>query len=202
MARPKHRTKPGGTYFVTTDTWRRRALFRKAAAARIVEAKLLEYRDKGFFRIHSYVIMPDHLHLLLTPGNSTTLEKALQLIKGGSAHEIGKKLKARFPVWRAGFTEHLIRDKVDYDRHVRYIESNPVKARLTSRPADYAFCSAKGKYKLDLWPVTPGAKALVRGEPAAAGLKPRPSESSFRFRGEGRDFSPAVTKKAKRGSSP
>ena len=175
MARPKHRTRRGGTYFVTTDTWQRRSLFRKAAAAQFVEAKLFEYRDKGFFRVHSYVIMPDHLHLLLTPGNSTTLEKALQLIKGGSSHEMGKKLSARFPVWRAGFTEHLIRDQGDYDRHVRYIETNPLKARLASRPEDYPFCSAKGKYKLDPWSVTSGAKAPLKAIPSAAGLKTRPS---------------------------
>jgi putative transposase len=92
MARPKHRTRPGETYFVTTDTWERRKIFLKSTAAELVEAKLFEYRDKGRYCVHSYVLMPEHFHVLLTPGESTSLEKAIGLIKGGSSFEIGKAL--------------------------------------------------------------------------------------------------------------
>ena len=75
MARPKHRTKPGETYFVTTDTWERRKVFLKRTTAELVEAKVFEYRDKGHYYVHSYVVMPGHFHVLLTPGKTTTLEK-------------------------------------------------------------------------------------------------------------------------------
>ena len=175
MARPKHRTRPGGTYFVTTDTWQRRRLFQNADLACLVEETLFKYRDDGHYFIHRYVVMPDHLHVLLTPGSTTTLEKAVQLIKGGSSHEIGKRHGMRFPVWHAGFTEHLIRDEVDFDSHVRYIDSNPVKAGLAENPEDYPHGSARGSCRLDSWPMASGAKALVRGESVTAGLKPRPS---------------------------
>jgi hypothetical protein len=47
MARPKHRTEPGGTYFVTTNTWQRRAVFRKPEWADIVERKVFEHREKA-----------------------------------------------------------------------------------------------------------------------------------------------------------
>jgi putative transposase len=82
MARPKHRAVPGGTYFVTTNTWERRALFVKSRWAEVVEAKLFEYRDKSEYFVHRHVIMPDHIHVVLTPGFSTTLERAGQLLKG------------------------------------------------------------------------------------------------------------------------
>ncbi len=160
MARPKHRTKPGGTYFITTDTVQRHRLFQNVQAAGILEELLILYRDKGHYWLHRYVIMPEHLHVLLTPGDSTTLEKAVQLIKGGSSHEINKVLQRRFPVWRPGFTEHLIRDQADYDIHVRYIDENPVKAGLAGRPELYPFSAASGKHRLDPWPVASGAKAL------------------------------------------
>jgi putative transposase len=111
MARPKHRTKPGETYFVTTDAWEGRQVFLKGTAAELVEAKLFEYRDKGRYYVHSYVVMPEHFHVILTPGHTTTLEKAMGLIKGGSSFEIGKALHMRFPVWHEGFTEHGIRDE-------------------------------------------------------------------------------------------
>jgi REP element-mobilizing transposase RayT len=97
MARPKHRTEPGGTYFVTTNTWERRPLFRKAKWADIVERKVFEHRDKGEYLVHHYVIMLDHLHVILTPGSSTTLERAAQLIKGGSSYDIGRTFQTRFP---------------------------------------------------------------------------------------------------------
>jgi REP-associated tyrosine transposase len=56
-------------------------------------------------------------------------------------------------VWQPGFAQHLIRDQVDYDSHAQYIDMNPVKRHLASRPEEYAFGSAHGKYRLDLWPV-------------------------------------------------
>jgi REP element-mobilizing transposase RayT len=159
MARPKHRTKPGETYFVTTDTWERRKVFLKATAAEIVEARLFEYRDKGCYCVHHYVVMPEHFHALLTPGTTTSLERAVGLFKGRSSHDIGRALQMRFPVWHEGFTEHEIRDKEDYETHVRYIQSNPVKAGLVREPRDYPYCSLNGKYRLDSWPVASGAKA-------------------------------------------
>ncbi len=64
MARPKHRTRPGATYFLTTNAWERRALFHKPEAAKIVERKIFEYRGQGFILVHAYVIMPDHLHVI------------------------------------------------------------------------------------------------------------------------------------------
>jgi putative transposase len=177
MARPKHRTRPGGTYFVTTNTWQRRALFRNPAAARILEEKILEYRDKGFYLVHHYVVLPEHLHIMLTPGETTTLEKAIQLIKGGSSHEIGKTLLLRFPVWHTGFTEHLIRDQADYDSHADYIDRNPVEVHLVERPEEYPHGSARGRNRLDPWPMTSGAKARPLNNLISAGLKPRPSHA-------------------------
>lgn len=159
MARPNHRTKPAATYFVTTNTWQRREIFRKVPAATLLEHKLFHYRDQAFYLVHSYVVMPNHFHVILTPGPTATLEKAMQLIKGGSSHEIAKMLEMKLPVWQTGFTEHQIRDQEDFSSHVRYIEMNPVQAKLAENPADYLFCSALGKYRLDKWPVASGAEA-------------------------------------------
>jgi REP element-mobilizing transposase RayT len=144
--------------------------------AEIVEAKLFEYRDKGFYFVHCYVVMPDHTHIILTPGMTTTLEKAVGLIKGGSSFDIGNAFAMKFPVWHAGFAEHLILDQDDYGGHVRYIDWNPVKAGLVGKPGEYPHCSLNGKYRLDPWPMASGAKAPSSDEPVAAGLKPRPSD--------------------------
>ena len=135
-------------------------MFRKADWADIVERKIFEYREKGEYLLHRHVVMPDHLHVILTPGCSTSVERAAQLIKGGSSYDLGRAFRARFPVWQPGFTQHLIRDRADYESHVRYVDGNPVKRGLAERPEAYQFCSAHGKYGLDPWPVASGAKSL------------------------------------------
>ncbi len=193
MATPKHRTRPRGTYFITTNTWQRRALFRREAAATILEERIFHYRDQGNFLVHRYVIMPDHLHVILTPGKSVSLEKAIQFIKGGSAHEIGKQLAMKFPVWQPGFTEHEIHDEGDFRLHVSYIDRNPVKAKLVAQPAEYPFASAAEKFTIDPWPLASGAEAPALQSDSAAGLKPRPSGPDDRTRREGRGFNPADT---------
>jgi putative transposase len=159
MARPKHRTALGGTYFITTNTWERRAIFAKPGWAGLVERKIFEYRDKGEYLVHGYVVMPEHIHVIWTPGSTTTVERAAQLIKGGSSHDFGGSFGTKFPVWQPGFVQHLIGDQADYDSHVRYIDMNPVKRGLASRPEEYPFCSAHGGYHLNPWPVASGAKA-------------------------------------------
>jgi putative transposase len=152
-------------------------LFRNTAIAALVDDAIFYYRDQGAYLVHRHVVMPDHLHLILTPGDSTTLEKCVQLTKGGSSREIGKRPGMRFPVWHAGFTEHQIRDQRDFDSHGKYIDENPVKAHLAETPREYPHGSAAGKFVLDPWPVASGAEAHPPTSAITAGLKPRPSVS-------------------------
>src|SRR5574337_1733562 len=88
MGKLIHRTAAACTYFVTTKTWQNRALFKVPKVAEVVVNRLLDYRNRGSYLPHEFVVMPDHLHLLLTPGYSTSLERVFMLIKGGSSHEI------------------------------------------------------------------------------------------------------------------
>jgi len=111
--------------------------------------------------------MPDHLHVLLTPSEEVTLERAVQYIKGGSAHRIRKELQYRWPVWQRGFSDHRIRDWADYEGHVRYIEENPVKARLVAAASEYEWSSSCSRYGLDDCPQ--GLKPKEREETARSG---------------------------------
>jgi putative transposase len=81
--------------------------------------------------------MPDHIHLLLTP-NEITLERSIQLIKGGFSH----RLKSNLPIWQRGFTDKRMRTREDFLTHRDYIHHNPVRARLCQLPRDYPFSSA------------------------------------------------------------
>jgi putative transposase len=94
--------------------------------------------------------MPDHLHVLLTPGETTTVEKAMQMIKGGSAFRIEKERPQNFPIWHSGFHDRWMRDEQEYRGSKRYIEQNPVEAKLANFPKNYEYSSATGKFVLDL----------------------------------------------------
>jgi putative transposase len=161
------RVKQPGIYFVTTDTWQRQRIFIQPRAAEIVIDQLLDCRERGFFKLHAFALMPEHLHVLITPNRETSLEKAVQMIKGGSAFRIGKELNSRFPVWHTGFHDRWIRDAKEYRIRKQYIEQNPVKARLAETPSDYALGSASGQFPLDVCAFDAGtsrAKARLVGQ--------------------------------------
>jgi putative transposase len=150
VGRIARRVWQAGVYFVTTDTWQKHPLFINTTLANIVVDQIVSCRDRGFYRLHAFVLMPDHLHVLLTPREATTIEKAMQMIKGGSAYRIGIEKPQTFPIWHAGFHDRWIRDAEEYRGSKRYIEQNPVAAKLVERPEDYGLSSATGRFGLDL----------------------------------------------------
>ena len=96
--------------------------------------------------------MPNHLHVLLTPSDTTTLEKAMQLIKGGSSHEIHQRRGHRMEIWQPGFHDWTIRDRNDYESRREYIRLNPVRSGLVEQPEDWPYGSASGRIRMDPMP--------------------------------------------------
>ena len=139
---------PPGTYFVTFITWERRRLFVVEPYVRLFLKTLYGYRREARFELHAFVVMPEHVHLLLTPADDVTIERAIQLIKGGFSRVFGLELRGG-EVWQRGFTDHRIRDGEDFERHREYIQQNPVKRRLVEYARDYRYCSAYPGFKLD-----------------------------------------------------
>ncbi len=149
MGRLRHRTSSGWTYFVTTKAWQSVSVFQVQATADLVVSKILEYRDKGNYLLHEFVLMPNHLHLILTPAESVSLEKAIRLIKGGSSHEIHRIDGNKMRIWQSGFHESRVTDWMDYRKKADYVWFNPVAAKLVEQPQDWPYASASGEYQLD-----------------------------------------------------
>jgi putative transposase len=125
------------TYFVTSSTFQRRRLFQVEENARLFLVTLQHYRAQGHYKLHAFVVMTDHVHFLITPLDGT-IERAVQLIKGGFSHRVGSK----FPVWQKGFEERRIRDAEEFVTRKEYIHLNPVRAHMVQSAEDYAFSSA------------------------------------------------------------
>jgi putative transposase len=155
--KPTRAMSPPGTYFVTFSTWQRRRLFVVESYARLFLKTLYGYKKQGRFQLHEFVVMPEHVHLMLTPAVDITLERAMQFIKGGYSHAAGVELDRKGKLWERGFTDHRIRDQEDFQGHRDYIHQNPVKRKLVEIATDYRYCSAFPGFRLDAWP--PAAKA-------------------------------------------
>src|SRR5205085_10525930 len=73
---------------------------------------MFHYRQQQKYLLHEFVIMPDHFHLLLTP--TQTLERAMQLIKGGFSFRAKRDLGFNSEIWEKSFYDMRVRDEREY----------------------------------------------------------------------------------------
>jgi len=149
---PRDLTSYGtNTFFVTAGAYGHRSLFQTDRMATLLIDTLFRYRREGRFLLHEFVVMPNHLHLLLTP-TGIALEKAMQFVKGGFSYRAKKELGLSTDVWERGYVDHRIRDAADYARHVTYVRQNPVEAGLVERAEEFPYSSAHPGFELDPCP--------------------------------------------------
>ena len=120
------------TYAITLCTSERRRLFQRSANAELFIATLFRYRDAGKFNVHAFVIMPDHVHVLLTPAIDQSTSRCIQLLKGGYSH--AARDQSRGDIWQPGHHEHRIRDEEDLRNQMLYIENNPARKSYAEYP--------------------------------------------------------------------
>jgi len=157
----EHATSNGQTYMISSSTWGRRSLFSREVWAKLLIDTLYHYRGSAYL-LHEFVVMPDHIHVILTP--KTGLEKAVQFIKGGFSYRVKKDIESNFEIWQKGFSDHRVRDASDYRLHQIYVRQNPVRKHLYERAEDCPYSSAHPGFDLD---------------PAPQGLKPLFQEESY-----------------------
>lgn len=113
----------------------------KTEVAEILKQALLKFRGTRY-HLHAWVIMPNHVHLLIEPIADNSLSGILQGMKSVSAHEANKLLGREGVFWQSESYDHLIRDDADRARCVEYIAQNPVKAGLAEDAGKFQFSSA------------------------------------------------------------
>lgn len=146
------------TFFVTAVAWQQRCIFSNDTLPRMLIETLYLYRTEKRFALHAFVVMPEHMHLLITPAEIVSIEKAMQLIKGGFSFRVRKE-RPNLLIWEKSFTNHRIRDAEDFERHREYIHQNPVRKGLVHAAGEYAYSSAHPGFELDPPPVATAAKA-------------------------------------------
>jgi putative transposase len=131
---------PARTFFVTTGTSMGRRLLQSKRNAGLLIDTLRSLMAEGKFELHDFVIMPDHVHMLLTVFDNMTIEKAMQFLKGRFSHRLSHELGHKGEVWQRGFTEVQVMDSGSFEKHREYIAQNPVKSRLVESPDEFPFC--------------------------------------------------------------
>jgi len=125
------RPKPQ-TYALTSIAYQRRHVFQRDTIAELFIATIFRYRDAGKFKLHAFVVMPDHVHVLLTPAQDLSIERCAQLIKGGFSFAVRKQFMGE--VWQEDYHAYRVIDSDDLRSQILYIVNNPVRKRLMEYP--------------------------------------------------------------------
>ncbi len=126
---------------ITTNTINSEPYFGNDAYAREAIESLYRIRKIYPFYLYEFVIMPDHIHLFMKVNKPYTISKIMNVYKSGLTFNIGIK-----KLWQARFDIRIVKDA---NNVIQYIHMNPVKAELVSKPEDYPWSSASGKWDTD-----------------------------------------------------
>ncbi len=160
---------PGACWFFTVNLAHRR--HNRLLVERIADLReaFATVREGHPFHLDAIVILPEHLHCLMTlPAGDADFATRWALIKGNFSRRVEKgehvsasrEKRGERGIWQRRFWEHLIRDEEDFIRHADYIHWNPVKHGWVRRAADWPHSTfhdyvARGIYPVD-WGGTAG----------------------------------------------
>jgi REP element-mobilizing transposase RayT len=134
-----HYQKAGRALFVTFCKGHRNPF---SAEARDLVLRSCVHDHGKRYQLHAAVVMPEHVHLLLTPlvdekGWPYGLPAILKLIRGVSARAINKLSGSCGPVWQEESFDHVLRSHESFEDKLEYIRQNPVRRGLVGSPEEY-----------------------------------------------------------------
>jgi putative transposase len=103
---------------------------------------LRSYTLAGKFKVHDFVVMRNHVHILVTVAGDMTIERAMQLVKGNFSFRAKRELGFPGEIWQRGFADVRITDERSFRAHQEYLYDNPVKGGLAKSAEEYPYCSA------------------------------------------------------------
>jgi putative DNA methylase len=115
---------------------------REPRIGQFVEGAFLFFDGKRY-RLFAWVVMPNHVHVLIQLREGYPMHKIIHSWKSFTANEANKLLGLKGPFWYHEYYDRFIRDQRHFDNAVRYIHENPVKAGLVEKPEDWPFSSAR-----------------------------------------------------------
>jgi putative transposase len=146
---PKHKTRksrnePGHLHFLTFSTYHRKPYLRDDRINELIATRINEASKSDQFIVLAYVLMPDHVHLLIRPMNDIyDISKILKAIKQGPSYKAHQCGLIETQLWeRGGGYDRNVTNIETRTKVIDYIHHNPVKRGLVSNSWDYRWSSA------------------------------------------------------------
>ncbi|OAF05395.1 transposase [Bradyrhizobium centrolobii] len=170
MVRYRRNLLPGGTFFFTVAVENRQSsvLTDHIGALR---AAFRAVREKKSFVVDAIVILPDHLHVIMTlPIDDCDFPDRWRQIKSQFTRSvaiaggpISRNHRGEYALWQRRYWEHTIRDENDFERCANYIHFNPVKHGHVSSPSDWPYSSLHRYVRAGLLPTDWGGAGEIDG---------------------------------------
>ena len=134
-------SEPGRAYLLTAVVHNRSPIFADWSIGRLLVAELRSAEEDGLAQSQALVVMPDHLHWLVTL-QTGTISRLMQHIKGRSAISINRVLCNHGQLWQKGFHDRAIRKEEDLQTIARYVVANPLRTNLVDKIGNYPLWDA------------------------------------------------------------
>ncbi len=132
VGEPHHITQPGNNYqdifFVDED----REMYLEF---------LRDYSARNRFQIHAYCLMPNHIHIVGVPEKEDSMAKAIGHAHFRYSQYINRRHERSGHLWQGRFQSCTL-DGANYGEALRFVEQNPIRAKLVKRAMDYPWSSA------------------------------------------------------------
>jgi len=139
MIKPVRYQHQNCLHFITFSCYRRMKLLDSSTARHVFEQELERVRRWYRCAIAGYVIMPEHVHLLISEPERKPLSVVLQMLKQTTSHKLGKNNLPRF--WQVRYYDFPVWSELKRVEKLRYIHRNPVNRGLATRSEDWPWSS-------------------------------------------------------------
>jgi putative transposase len=134
----------GHSHFLTFSCYHRQPLLAQMHMQDAFLIALEQSRKRFLIRVYGYVVMPEHIHLLVSEPTGSSLSGFVQMLKTRvtlEARKQGKRTAGESPFWQARYFDHNVRNNAGFVTQLRYIHRNPVKRGLCKQPEDWPWSS-------------------------------------------------------------
>ena len=129
----------GCFHFLTFSCYRRQALMTREGAFAVFERELEAVRVRYGFVVAGYVLMPEHVHLLVGEPHRSSLSVALQVLKQQTSRKLKQREEAQF--WQRRYYDFNVHSEEKRVEKLRYMHRNPVKRGLVEKPEEWPWSS-------------------------------------------------------------
>jgi putative transposase len=126
-------------HFLTFSCYKRRPNLETVESRSVFEFALERVREQYELCVYGYVVMPEHVHMLINEPERGTLTQAMQSLKQGVARRLA--LRAADSFWQERYYDFNLWSELKFVEKLRYIHRNPVERGLVARPEDWIWSS-------------------------------------------------------------